>query len=176
MKPAEAITRAIDFLYVGPIRRIIPLETFRYAVCGGVNMALGSLVIYPILYRYVVDGRFLDLGIVMMSPHILTLFMQYPITFFAGFWLNRHVTFTLSTLKGGTQLFRYLLQSAGSFLLNYLLMKLLVEVADIYAPVARPITDLIVVVYSYLAAKFFTFRTGGRAAGRSDETRRKPKA
>lgn len=158
MKIAKAITRAIDFLYIKPFRKIVPAETFRYIVCGGLNLLLGW-AIYAVLYRHVICDRYLDLGFVVMSPHILTLFIQFLITFFTGFWLNRNVTFTLSQLKGSTQLLRYLLQAGGSLLLSYLMMKLFVEAAHIYAPIARPITDAIVVVYSYLTARFFTFRT-----------------
>lgn len=159
---AEAITRAINYLYVKPLRRIVPCETFRYAVCGGLNLVLGW-IIYTLVFRYVIAGRYLDLGFVVMSPHIATLFIQFPVTFLTGFWLNRNVTFSLSTLSGGTQLFRYVLQNAGAFLLSYLLMKLFVEAVHLYAPLAKPVTDAVVVVYSYLTARFFTFRTSRNA-------------
>lgn len=92
MKAAEIITRMVDFFYVKPLRRIIPLETFRYAVCGGINMLLGW-VLYALLYKYVIRGCYLDLGFVVMSPHVLALAVQFVITFFTGFWLNRNVTF-----------------------------------------------------------------------------------
>lgn len=158
MKAAETITKAVDFFYAKPLRRMIPLETFRYIVCGGANMLLGWLL-YALLYKYVIRGAYLDLGFVVMSPHVLALAVQFVITFFTGFWLNRNVTFALSTLSGGRQLFRYVLQTAGALLLNYLLLKLFVEGAHLYAPLARPLTDAAVVVYSYLTARFFTFRT-----------------
>lgn len=161
VKAEEAITGAVDFFYVRPLRRIIPLETFRYVVCGGINMLLGW-VLYALLYRYAIGDFYLDLWVVVMSPHVLALAVQFCITFFTGFWLNRHVTFSLSTLSGGSQLFRYVLQAAGALLLNYLLLKIFVEVFRIYAPLARPLTDAVVVVYSYLTARFFTFRTAGK--------------
>lgn len=124
------------------------------------NLLLGW-IIYTLVFKYAVAGRYFDLGLVAVSPHIATLFIQFPITFFTGFWLNRYVTFSLSNLRGSTQLWRYALQNIGAFLLSYLLMKLLVEGARLYAPVAKPVTDAIVVVYSYLTAHFFTFRTEG---------------
>ena len=55
-----------------------------------------------------------------------------------------------------------------TLLLNYLLLKLLVEAAHLYAPLARPLTDAVVVVYSYLTARFFTFRTAGMRPDRED--------
>lgn len=161
MKLSEHITRAVDFFYIKPFRRIVPQQVFRYTVCGGGNLLLGWLL-YWVLYNHVVRGYWLDLGITMMSPHILTLFIQFPVTFFTGFWLNRHVTFSQSPLRGRTQLFRYMLSVAGSFLLVYMLMKLFVEVFCISPPLAKPLTDAVVVIYSFCASKFFTFR-GSRA-------------
>lgn len=138
---------------------MVPRSVFRYAVCGAANLVLGW-VIYTLLYRYVVAGRYVDLGFVVMSPHISSLCIQFVITFFTGFWLNRHVTFSLSSLSGTAQMTRYVLQVCGSFLLNYAVTKLLVEILGIYPPLAKPLTDAIVVVYSYLTARFFTFRPG----------------
>ena len=83
MGVAKVITRFIDWLYIAPLRRWVPRETFRYALCGGLNMLL-MWVLYYVLYRFVVAGRYLDLGVAVMSPHILTLCIQFPITFFTG--------------------------------------------------------------------------------------------
>lgn len=157
MNAAQAVAKAVDFFYIKPLRGVIPLQTFRYAVCGGANLLLGW-ILYTLVFKYGVAGRYFDLGFAVMSPHIATLFIQFPITFFTGFWLNRYVTFSLSNLSGSAQLLRYILQTIGAFLLSYLLMKLLVETLHLYAPVAKPVTDAVVVVYSYLTARFFTFR------------------
>lgn len=157
MTLAQAITKGVDFFYVKPLRSIIPLVTFRYVVCGGLNMLLGWLV-YAIIYKHIIGVEFINFGLFVMSRHILTYFIQFVFTFLAGFWLNRYVTFSLSEFSGRKQFFRYILQNAGSLLLGYLIMKILVEGLSVYALVARPVTDAIVVVYSYLTARFFTFR------------------
>ena len=161
MKPSHAITRAIDLFYIKPLHGIIPRQTFRYAVCMGMNYLVLGTLIYYVAFHYIVAGRWLSLGFVTMSPHTQAIFIQFPITFLTGFWLNRYVTFTQSPLRGRTQLLRYLLSVAGSFLLDYLLMKLLTEAAGIYPTIARPAVTLMVAVYSYLAARFFTFKTKG---------------
>lgn len=157
MKLSEHIIRFIDLLYIKPVRKFIPLQTFRYALCGGANLVFGW-VLYYVIFHFLVRDEWLDLGFVVMSPHIQSLFVQFPITFFTGFWLNRHVTFRQSPVRGKVQLLRYALSVAGSFLLNYLLMKLFVEVFGVYPTIAKPITDAIVVIYSFCMAKFFTFR------------------
>lgn len=155
MKLSVIITKGIDLIYLKPIRKIIPSDTFRYAICGGMNLLLGWFI-YWLLFK-MVDGHYLDLRLVVMSPHITSLCIQFVITSATGFWLNRHVTFSLSTLSGRTQLMRYTFQLAGSFVLVYLLTKLFVEGLHLYAPFTRPLTDIIVVIYSYITAKFFTF-------------------
>ncbi len=155
---AYAITRFICLFYIKPLHRLIPQGTFCYAACMGANyFGLGTLIYY-IAFHYIVGDCWLDLGFVNMSPHIQTLFIQFPFTFFTGFWLNKYIIFTQSPLKGRTQLFRYLLSVAVSFLLDYIAMKLLTEAAHIYPTIARPIATLLVAVFSYLAGIFFTFK------------------
>ena len=42
---ARRLTRIIDIFYLPPLRRLVPLQTFRYAVCGGANMGFDLLLI-----------------------------------------------------------------------------------------------------------------------------------
>ena len=164
-KLARFITRTIDVIHNTGLLKRIPAEMFRYAVCGGFNIVLGWCV-YAFLYGLVFAGRYLNLGFVVVSPHISAFLIQFVITFLTGFWLNRHVTFTLSSLSGKTQIMRYAMQVSGALLLNYFLLKMLVEAAGMYPVAARPVTDTVVIAYSYLTARFFTFRTshvGGNA-------------
>lgn len=159
MSVAQRITRIIDFFYIGPVRKLISPQTFRYVVCGGANLLLGW-IIYYLVFNFIVRENWLDLGWgIVMSPAVQTLFIQFPITFFTGFWLNRNVTFTQSVLRGRVQLFRYAVSVGGSFLLKWLLLKLFVYGLGLYAPLANPMADGIVVIYSYLMARFFTFRS-----------------
>lgn len=157
MKPATLITRLIDCFYWKPFRVIMPLQTFRYAACGGMNMVLDA-VWYFVIYNFVVAHRFFDLGFVVLSPHIASMLVVFPITFFNGFWLNRNVAFRESPLSGTTQLFRYALSIGGSVLLTYAGLKLFVEVCGIWPTPSKLLTTAVTVIYSYLAAKYFTFR------------------
>ncbi|MEG2240799.1 MAG: GtrA family protein, partial [Alistipes sp.] len=63
---SELLIRIIDLFYLRPVRAIMPRQTFRYAVCGGVNMVL-SWVGYFVAYNYVMDKEFTDLGFVVIS-------------------------------------------------------------------------------------------------------------
>lgn len=116
-----------------------------------------DLVLYHIIYQ-LLGGAFLDLGFVVVSPHILALIIVFPITFFNGFWLNKYVAFRNSPLRTPTQLGRYLLSVGGSLLINYLFLKLFVEVCHIYPTPSKALTTAISVAYSYLMQKHFTFR------------------
>ena len=154
---ATAIRGFVDLFYRWPFTRLLTPEIFRYAACGGANMVLDACYYY-LIYHYLVAERFLDLGFVVISPHIASLMVVFPITFLNGFWLNRYVTFRSSTLTTGKQLVRYLLSVGGAILLNYLCMKLFVEVCHIWATPSKLLTTGISSVYSFLAAKYFTFR------------------
>ena len=129
---------------------------FGYFLCGAANMALDTLW-YFLTYHYVVMERNVDLGIVVISPHIAALIIVFPITFFTGFLLNRHVAFRATQQRTTKQLFRYALSVVGSILLNYALMKLFVELCYVWPTIAKMMTTVIVALYSFLAAKYFSF-------------------
>lgn len=156
MRIADSIGRFIDFFYIAPLTRIVSPRIFRYAVCGGGNMVL-DLVWYFLIYHYVVAERFIDLGFVVVSPHVASLMVVFPITFFTGFWLNRNVVFGVTQFSCRGQLLRYALSVCGSILLNYLCIKLFVEVCHIWPTPAKALTTVVSVVYSYLAGRYFAF-------------------
>ena len=152
------ITRLIDAFYWRRLEGIVSRQLFRYAFCGGLNLLLDA-VWYFLIYHFLIgEGRFIDLGFVYMSAPIASLFLVFPITFFTGFWLNRHVAFRTSPLRTRTQLLRYALSVAGAILLNYLCMKLFVDVVGIWPTPAKLITSGLSAIYSFLAARYFTFR------------------
>ena len=153
---AQIITQIIDFFY-RPFARIMPRQLFRYGACGGGNMVLDWLL-YFLIYNYLIAGRYIDLGFVVVSPHISTLCIVFPLTTLTGFWLNKHITFTQSSLATHRQFLRYISVVAVNLAINYFGIKLLVEVAGVYAPLAKVIVTLFTIVLSFLAQKFYTFR------------------
>ncbi len=135
----------------------MPLQTYRYAFCGGANAAFGLLT-YFIGYRFLFAGRIFDMGFFAFKPHIAALFLSSTITFIIGFLLNRYVVFTTSYLRGRIQLFRYFLSFAFNLVFNYLMLKLLVEALHMDAVLSQVITIVLVIAISYLTQKHFTFR------------------
>ena len=153
----QLLIRLVDWLYITPFKRLVSRDIFAYGLCGGANMALDTLW-YFVIYHYIVAERFIDLGVVVVSPHIASLILVFPITFFTGFWLNRNVAFRATEYKTRGQLIRYALSVLGSIALNYLCMKLFVEHLYIWPTPSKMLTTAVSVVYSFLAAKYFTFR------------------
>lgn len=157
MRFAEKIGAFIDLFYIKPFSAFVSSTMFRYAACGGMNMVL-DLVWYFLIYHYVVAERFFDLGVVVVSPHIASLCVVFPITFFTGFWLNRNVAFRATEFGQGWQLVKYALTVVGSLAVNYICMKLFVEACGIWPTPAKALTTAVCVVYSYLAGRYFTFK------------------
>lgn len=153
---ARLMISLIDKLYIKPLESIVSRDIFGYGLCGALNMTLDTLW-YFLIYHFVVAEHFIDLGVVVMSPHIATLFTVFPVTFFTGFWLNRNVAFRVTEYKTRGQLFRYALSVVGSIVINYVCMKLFVEALNIWPTPSKMLTTIISVVYSYLAARYFTF-------------------
>ncbi len=135
----------------------MPLQTFRYAACGGANTLL-DIFIFFISYNYILDKQNLDLGLFVFKPHIAAFIIAFCVSFPVGFLLMRNVVFTESTLHRRVQLFRYFVLVIICIVLNYFFIKLFVEQFHIYPTIAKVITTLIVVTFSYLTQKKFTFK------------------
>lgn len=145
----------LDFFYQ-PIQKIAPKDSFRYLICGGGNTLL-ELVLYFVVYNFVLRQSDWDLGFFKISGHILALIIVFPIPFYVSFWLSKYVTFTGSPLKGRSQLIRFGIIVFTSLLLNYLFMKLFVEVVHIYPTPSKFISSGIVAVFLYFSHKYFSF-------------------
>lgn len=146
----------IDFFYL-PFRRFVDLQTFRYAACGGGNTILG-LILYFVSFKYILHEHNLDLGFYAFKPHIAALFISFVVNFCVGFFLMKFVVFSDSNIKGRIQLFRYFLFFVVCLFLNYVLLKLLVEILHMYAIPAQVLTTIVVIIFSYLVQRHFAFR------------------
>ena len=135
----------------------MPLQTFRYAAAGGGNTLLGVLV-YSLGYTYFFKGAIYNLGFYAFKAHSASLLLSFMVTFPMGFFLSKYVVFTDSDMKGRVQLFRYLMICLFNLLLNYILLKILVENLFVHAVPAQLITVVVVVLFSYLAQRNFSFK------------------
>lgn len=133
------------------------LQTFRYAVSGGGNVLLG-FIIYFISYKFIFTEKEFNFGFYAFKGHMAALFLSFCITFPVGFFMSKYVVFSDSNMKGRIQLFRYFMICLFNLSLNYLLLKVFVENLNINPIIAQVITVSIVVVFSYVAQRNFSFK------------------
>ncbi|MFI3301688.1 MAG: GtrA family protein [Rikenellaceae bacterium] len=154
---AKVVTWFVDLFYLPPLQQYIPHHLFRYFFCGVCNYFILDTVLYFVLYNYVVGHRYFDMGFVVVSPHVLAMLIVFPITFFVGFWLNRHVAFNSTAQRAKVQLLKYVVSIVGSLIISYVVLKFLVESCGVWATPAKVTASVVTAVYSYLMARYFTF-------------------
>jgi putative flippase GtrA len=152
----DSIRDSIDYFHP-PFRKLMPLQTFRYAACGGANTLL-DIVLYYLSYNFLLKKQILYTPVGAISPYIAAFLIAFCVSFPTGFYLNRHVVFPGSTLRGRVQLWRYFLLVLVCIVLNYVFIKLFVEQFHIYPTIAKILTTVIVISFSYLTQKYFTFK------------------
>lgn len=135
-------------------------QTFRYAACGGMNTSL-DIVLYFVSYNYILKKEILHTPLVAISPHIAAFLISFCISFPLGFILARYVVFPESTLRGRVQLTRYLTLVLICVLINYVCLKFFVEYVGIFPTPSKILTTGLIVIFSYLAQKHFTFKVQG---------------
>ncbi|AHF14227.1 GtrA family protein [Niabella soli] len=155
-KTRDFILPVIDFFYP-PFKALMPLQTFRYAVSGAGNTLLG-LVAYYITYKFILEGRDFHFSFYAFKSHVAALVVSFVVTFVVGFFLMKYVVFDDSRIRGRVQLFRYLLVCVFNLTLNYILLKIAVESWHIYPVFAQIGTTVVVVLFSYLAQRHFSFK------------------
>ena len=154
----KAVLRFIDFFYP-PFSKWFSLHTFRYIVSGGTNTASG-IVLYFIIYNYVLHQQDVVLPFHpgMITAPVATLIIEAPITFLIGFTLNKYLVFTKSDLKGRIQMFRYFIVVCTNLMLNFAMIKIMVETFNFYPTISKFITTIVLAVASYFIQTHFSFR------------------
>lgn len=155
----QTITSIIDFFYP-PFSKIFDKQTFRYAACGGGNTML-DILLYFISYNFILQKQIVRTPIIDISPYIAAFMISFVITFPLGFYLMRTVVFIESNLRGRVQFFRYFSVVLSSFFLNYVFIKLFVEYFHFYPTIAKIVTTIIVVIFSYFSQRNFSFTKKG---------------
>lgn len=152
----KKIRSFIDFFYP-PFKKIMPEQTFRYAVCGGSNMLLDISLFY-ISFNFILSKQLVDLGFIVLKPYNAALMMAFCISFPTGFLLNKFIVFNTSYLRGHVQLLRYMLIVAINLFLNYLILNLMVQYFHFYPTISKIFATVIIVTFSFISQKHFTFK------------------
>ena len=150
------ILQLVDLFY--PLfRRFMPHQTFRYAACGGFNTVL-DIGFFFVSYNYLFHKEAQRIGILTISQHIASFLSAFLVTFPIGFYLSRYVVFQETSVAKKVQLFRYFIVVLGCLILNYVFLKLFVEVFGWYPTPSKLATTVFIVAFSYYMQKYFTFK------------------
>jgi putative flippase GtrA len=152
----DLVLPIIDFFYP-PFKKLMSIQTFRYAASGAMNTAIGYILFY-IAFKFIFSEQPADLGFYVFEPHSAALLVSFLFCFPFGFFLMKYVVFSDSDMKGKVQLARYFAVYVFNLGLNYLLLKLFVEKLKVYPTIAQVITTGIIILFSYIAQRNFTFR------------------
>ena len=160
----NAIHKFISGLILGVIdvfyplfQNIMPKQTFRYAACGGFNTLL-DISLFFVSYHYIFLEKPFLVGKLIISPHIAAFIVGFFITFPIGFYLSRYVVFQETTARKAVQLIKYFLVVMFCIILNYGFLKLFIETFGFNVLVAKIVTTVFVVLFSYFSQKYFTFK------------------
>ncbi len=156
IKFKQKLIKAVDSLYFPFLRPWIDAITFRYGLCGGINLVLDGLL-YFIFYRFLYCQQDLDLGFVVISATIASFLTTFPIIFFTGFWLTKNISFQNTSKKSGQQRVKYLLVVILNIGVKYYGLKFLTLTLLVLPSVANIIMTIITVVISYILQRYFTF-------------------
>jgi putative flippase GtrA len=161
MSLPKIITSILDFFYP-LVGKLIPKKTYYYAACGGGNLVLSWLLFF-VFYQFVFQKNLIPIQLpfdfhIVATAYTLSSICCFVITFTIGFLLMKYVVFTGSELKGRVQLFRYALSSAMSGVLGWFILKIFIEFLSIYPSIANVLASCIVVIFSYLIQRNFSFK------------------
>lgn len=147
----------IDFFYPF-FQKLMPLQTFRYAACGGGNTLL-DITLFIVFNDFVLKQHPIILSPELrVSAYIASFLFSFCITFPLGFYLNRYVVFTEAKSAAKVQLVKYFAVVMFCLVLNYGFMKIFVELFRWDAKFAKVVTTVFLVVFSYFSQKHFTFK------------------
>jgi len=135
----------------------MPLQTFRYAACGGFNTFL-DISLFFISYNFILKKKAVHIYSLTIGPHIAAFLIGFIVTFPIGFYLSRYVVFQETSVKKTKQLAKYFTVVFGCLLLNYAFLKIFVDVLGWYPTPSKLLTTIFVVAFSYVSQKNFTFR------------------
>ena len=146
-----------DFFYPF-FKKLMPLQTFRYAACGGANTIL-DFCLFVIVHDIILQKQPLHVTQhLVIGPHIAAFLASFCVVFPIGFYLSRYVVFQETKSETKIQLFKYFIVVMFCLVLNYGFMKFFVEVLIWDAKFSKAVTTVFLVIFSYFAQKHFTFK------------------
>lgn len=135
-------------------------QKIKYILFGVANVVI-SWIVYFIALHFIIRKKNFDFfGMLTISPHVFSLFMSFISAFILGFLFNYF--FVFKAIKNGNVIFvvlKYFMGNIGSLIINYILLKFLVEGLHFYPTPSQVLSTCLITVYSFLVQKYYTFKT-----------------
>lgn len=139
-------------------RSVFPYELFAYLAVGAMNTAL-NIIIFAIIYNYIALLPEMHIHGYSIANYTIALLVAFIATAPTGYWLARHFAFTKSkTQRVLLQFIKYLVVVVQGLISDYLILKALIVVFNVYPTIAKIISTIIVLSLNYILQKFFTFQ------------------
>lgn len=129
----------------------------RYIISGGTATGV-DVVSFFIIFNYILDKQPLHFGHVLIGAHIASLCASFTLGLITNFLITKYFVFNESNIRGREQFLRYMMVAVVTFFGNYFMMKLLVDVINVWPTMARLIAVGTIAVLSYRLHKVFTFK------------------
>lgn len=133
------------------------MKSVRYILSGGIATGVDVFTFF-IMINYILQKNDLVFGRVHISAHIAALCVSFSLGLITNFLITKYFVFNESNIKGREQFLRYILVAAITFVGNYFMMKILVEVFNVWPTFARLIAVGTIAVLSFRLHKVFTFK------------------
>lgn len=129
----------------------------RYIISGGTATVV-DVVSFFIIFNYILEKENLHFGHVQIGAHIASLCVSFTLGLITNFLITKYFVFNESNIRGREQFLRYIMVAVVTFFGNYFMMKLLVDVFNVWPTMARLIAVGTIAVLSYRLHKVFTFK------------------
>lgn len=132
-------------------------KAIRYIVSGGTATVVDVFSFF-VIYNYILNKEHLHLSHIIIGAHIVSLCASFTLGLITNFLITKYFVFNESNLRGREQFVRYILVAAITFVGNYFMMKLLVDVFNVWPTLARLFAVGSIALLSFRLHKVFTFK------------------
>lgn len=132
-------------------------KAIRYIFSGGTATVV-DVACFFLVYHYILNQEDLNIAHISIGAHIASLCISFIAGLVTNFLITKYFVFKESNIRGREQFVRYILVAAITFVGNYFMMKLLVEVFNVWPTFARLIAVGSIALLSFRLHKVFTFK------------------
>ena len=132
-------------------------KAIRYIFSGG-TATLVDVSVFFMIYNFVLHQQDFVYEHIRIASHVIALCVSFLMGLSTNFLITKYFVFSESALRGRDQFARYLIVAAITFVGNYFMMKMLVEVFGVWPTAARLMAVATIALLSYRLHKAFTFK------------------